>query len=188
MPTRPATNSPSGVQTPPFPARVAPRPEGMTPSWAAEPGPRLQPTPEAIAKERNGGRWRGHVLVAEPEHPIARMVQQMLSNDHDVEFETQPDEFLRRIERCDQFDVIFCDVRMLERIGLERWAKLSAEHPGHAARIVFVTDDRMCETARVALASMSNLCIRKPFNLDGMRALVWRRTRERLFGGRPCRA
>src|SRR5580700_8177357 len=151
----------------------------MKASGPHEPGPRVPPKGRAIAKERHGGRWRGHVLVADAENQITGTLKETLS-DHDVEIETQPNEFLRRIDRGDPFDVILCDVSMLQRIEPERWAQVAARHPSRAARIVFVTGERMSETARAALAAMPNLCVRRPFNVEGMRALVWRRTRERL--------
>lgn len=137
-----------------------------------------------MAKQHAGdGRWRGHVLVAEGEDQVACALVEILSNDHDVEIETQPDDIIRRIEGGDEFDVILCDVRILESMGPERWAKLTVEHPGPVARIVFMTDGATSEPMRASLAMMSNLCIRRPFNVDGMRALVWRRmARERWLG------
>jgi CheY-like chemotaxis protein len=152
----------------------------MTASGRDEGGPQFQSKGEARSREGNENRWRGRVLVVEPEHQIASTLQEMLSSDHDVEIETRPDDFLRRIERGDLFDVILCDLSMLERLGPDAWARLAAEHPGTAARIVFVTDGRVSEPPRAAVAPMSNLCLRWPLNVEGMRALVWRRTRVRL--------
>jgi CheY-like chemotaxis protein len=113
--------------------------------------------------------------VVDDEHHVARAIQESLSRDNDIEIELRAEGVIRRIEGGERFDLILCDVMMLDCTGPELWTRLAVEHPEQAARIVFMTEGPMSERARAALATMSNLCIRRPFDVDGMRALVWRR-------------
>jgi len=143
-------------------------------------------------------RCRGHLLVVDDEHHVALAIEESLSRDHDIEIELRPDGVMRRIDAGERFDLILCDVMMLECTGPELWSRLAVEHPDQAARVVFMTEGVMSERARASLAAMPNLCIRRPFDVDGMRALVWRRMalgragRETLGGAtsvrtvRPC--
>ncbi len=41
--------------------------------------------------------------------------------------------------------------------------------------MVFMTDGETSDGMRKSLAEMSNLSIRRPFDVDGVRALIWRR-------------
>jgi len=118
---------------------------------------------------------RGHVLVVDGEHGVGRWLKQLLRCDHDVEVVGRADEVVRRIDDGARFDVILCDVMIPDCTGPELCAKLAVGHPDQAAGMVFMTDGAMSKAARDSLAKMSNLCIRRPFDLDGMRALVWRR-------------
>jgi|SRR5579863_3779520 CheY-like chemotaxis protein len=120
-------------------------------------------------------RRRGHLLVVDGEHRVGGGLQQFLSRDHDVEIASLAAEVVRRIDGGAHFDVILCDVMIRDGTGPELCAKLSVAHPEQAAGMVFMTDGAMSEPARESLAKMSNLCIRRPFDVDGMRALVWRR-------------
>lgn len=119
-------------------------------------------------------RRRGHLLVVHGEEHVDR-VWEVLCRDHYVEIESRADEVVRRINGGDHFDLILCEVMMADCTGPELCAKLAVGHPDHAAGMVFMTDGTMSEPAREALARMSNLCIRRPFDVDGMRALAWRR-------------
>jgi CheY-like chemotaxis protein len=120
-------------------------------------------------------RRRGHVLVVDGENSVGRTVQECLLLDHDVEIENRADEVIRRIDGGAQYDLILCDVMMPGCTGPELCAKLAVAHQDQAVGMVFMTDGAMSESARESLAKMSNLCIRRPFDSDGMRALVRRR-------------
>jgi CheY-like chemotaxis protein len=119
------------------------------------------------------GRPRGHVLIVDGEY--GRWLQHFLAHDHDVEVEGRGDDVMRRIDGGECFDVILCDVMMPDGTGPELCAKLAERHPEQAANLVLITDGTMPGRTRDAIAKMPNLCIRRPFDADGMRALVWRR-------------
>jgi CheY-like chemotaxis protein len=119
------------------------------------------------------GRRRGRVLIVDGDY--GRWLQHVLSHDHDVEVESQGGEVIRRIDAGACFDVILCDVIMPDCTGPELCANLAERHPDQAASLVLITDGRMPERDRDAIGRMPNLCIRRPFDADGMRALVWRR-------------
>lgn len=121
------------------------------------------------------GRRRGHVLVVDGEH--GRWIQHFLAHDHDVELEHFGSDVIRRIDGGSCFDLILCDVMLPDCTGPELCARLAERHPDQAANVVFITDGSMPAVAREAIAAMPNLCIRRPFDADGMRALVWRRMR-----------
>jgi CheY-like chemotaxis protein len=120
-------------------------------------------------------RHRGHLLVVDGEQRVGHGLQQFLSRDHDVEIESRAAGVVSRIDGGAHFDVILCDVMMPDSTGPELCAKLAANHPDQAAGMVFMTDGEMSDSAREALAKTSNLCIRRPFDVDGVRALIWRR-------------
>jgi CheY-like chemotaxis protein len=119
------------------------------------------------------GRRRGRVLIVDGEY--GRWLQHFLSHDHDVEVESRGDDVIRLIDGGACFDVILCDVIMPDCTGPELCAKLAERHPEQAMNLVLITDGVMPERARDAIAKMPNLCIRRPFDAEGMRALVWRR-------------
>ncbi len=122
-----------------------------------------------------GRRPRGHLLIVDGEQRVGHELQQFLSRDHDVEIESRAAGVVGRIDDGAHFDVILCDVMMPDSTGPELCAKLAAKHPDQAAGMVFVTDGEMSDGAREALAKMPNLCIRRPLDVDGVRALIWRR-------------
>ena len=136
----------------------------------------MNPSREGLDPMRANERRRGHVLVVDGERHVGRGLRECLSRDHDVEVENRADEVVRRIDGGAHFDIILCDVMMMpDCTGPELWEKLAVGHPAQAAGMVFMTDGEMSEPARESLAKMSNLCIRRPFDVDGMRALVRRR-------------
>jgi len=120
---------------------------------------------------------RGHLLVVHAEDREGRDLQRFLARDHHVEVATRGEDVVRRIDGGAQFDVILCDVMLSDCTGPELCAKIAALHPDQAVGMVFMTDGTMSDPARDSLAKMSNLCIRRPFDVDGMRALVRRRMR-----------
>jgi CheY-like chemotaxis protein len=115
------------------------------------------------------------LLVVHGERHVSRGLQEFLSRDHFVEVESRAEEVVGRISGGDHVDLILCEVMLADCTGPELCAELAVGYPGHAAGMVFMTDGVMSEPAREALARMSNLCIRRPFDVDGVRALVWRR-------------
>ncbi len=113
--------------------------------------------------------------MVEGEQRVAVGLQQLLSRDHDVEIESRADGVLHRMDAGAHFDVILCDVMIPDSTGPDLCAKLAVHYPEQAAGMVFMTDGDMTDRARQSLAEMPNLCIRLPFDVDGVRALVWRR-------------
>ena len=64
-----------------------------------------------------------------------------------------------------RYDAIFLDLRMPDMSGVELYARLRKDDPGHAARVVFATGDVDAEGAREFLRAAGRPFMAKPFEL-----------------------
>jgi CheY-like chemotaxis protein len=116
---------------------------------------------------------RARVLVIDDEPLIARILQRGLSR-HEVTVAGQARDALARIERGETFDVILCDLMMPDLSGIDLHEYLARQHPGIAARVVFMTGGAFTSKARLFLSNVANERIDKPFSLAQVNQLVER--------------
>ena len=128
------------------------------------------PPSEAPASAREP---RARVLVVDDEVPIANTLRDLLGANYDVTATTNVRDALAAVEASD-FDVIFCDLMMPGKSGIELYEELRAAAPALAKRVVFMTGGAFTARAAEFLASIGNRRIEKPFSL----ALIERIVRE----------
>jgi CheY-like chemotaxis protein len=76
------------------------------------------------------------------------------------------------------YDLVLCDVMLRDMTGVELLSRLWRDHPDQAQRLVFIARPRLSPVLQYLLDGVSNLCIEVPFDMDGLRALIERRTRS----------
>jgi CheY-like chemotaxis protein len=76
------------------------------------------------------------------------------------------------------FDLVLCEVLMKSMSGPEVLSSLEASHPNQAARLVFMTDRIVSPVIQRLLEGVPNLCLERPFDVEGLRGLIERRVRD----------
>jgi PAS domain S-box-containing protein len=130
--------------------------------------PTSQPTSEPPAA-------RARVLVVDDEVPIANTLRELLGANHDVTAATSARDALAAIEARrdkDDFDVIFCDLMMPGKSGIELYEDLVDAAPALAKRMVFMTGGAFTARAAEFLTTIGNRRIEKPFSLGLIESIV----------------
>jgi PAS domain S-box-containing protein len=142
---------------------------------AGVPSPVAPPEPVDVGAPR-----RARVLVIDDEPSVGTAFERLLAAD-DVTVETSPAAGLARIERGEDFDVVFCDIVMAMLSGPELYRRVAAVRPALAERFVFITGAITHEATRAFLAAVPNEHVEKPFQVRALRALV-----RRMAGAAPA--
>jgi CheY-like chemotaxis protein/anti-sigma regulatory factor (Ser/Thr protein kinase) len=128
--------------------------------------------PDAVQRPFRSGR----ILVVDDEEPLARMICDALSTDgHVAEWASNGQVALERVGQG-EFDVIITDLRMPVMDGERLSNELCARRPELASRILLTTGDTLGERAADVAERTGLEVLRKPFDLEELRA----RVRERL--------
>ncbi len=125
---------------------------------------------------------RASVLVVDDEPSIGTVLRRML-HDHDVTAVTSARQALELIGAGKAFDVIISDLMMPEMSGMDFYDELVRHAPALTSRVVFATGGAFTPIANAFLDRVTNECIEKPFDLEGVRALVQRFARQREATG-----
>lgn len=127
----------------------------------------VAPAPDASERKR--------VLVVDDDPRLARSIQVLLADTHDVDIETSASRACTRLLGDEVYDAVLCDVMMRDMTGMDLYEKLRAGRPAMAERIVFMTGGAFTARARAFLESVSNPCLDKPFvRADLVRAIASR--------------
>jgi two-component system, cell cycle sensor histidine kinase and response regulator CckA len=129
--------------------------------------------PPASSPER-----KQRILIVDDEPRLA-VTLKMLLRDHDVEVADGGRRALERIERDRAFDVLLCDLMMVDVDGVEVYERVRASVPGLEQRIIFMTGGAFTSRASEFLASIPNVCLEKPFPVEELLSAV-RRTLKRI--------
>ena len=132
-------------------------------------------TPSAVQR---GKARRGRLLLIDDEPLMLRSMMRTLGAAHDVSIASGADEGLALVEQGD-FDVIFCDVMMPQRTGIDFYEQLDRDHPELSDRVVFISGEAFTERARDFLARVENTTLNKPFDAAAILGLVQERLRDR---------
>jgi CheY-like chemotaxis protein len=136
-------------------------------SWTMSGGPQ---------KTESGTRARiGRVLVINDAPQVGDELKLSLSDQHVVCVESGEDA-LALVAAGRWFDLILCEVMMQGMNGIEVLASLEDAHPDQAERVVFMTDRLVSPVVTHLLEGTHNLCIERPFDAEGLRSLLERRT------------
>ena len=115
---------------------------------------------------------RRRLLIVDDEPHLARTLQILLGDEHDVDVVTSGSEARARLERDPGFDAILCDLAMRDVSGMDLHDWLSRERPLIAARMIFMTGGAYTPEARAFLDRVPNPRVEKPFRLEELQALV----------------
>jgi CheY-like chemotaxis protein len=125
------------------------------------------PAPEAIVPGR-----RGHILLVDDEVMLGKVLQRMLSAEHDVTFVTSALDAIAKVSAGERFDVILCDLMMPDVTGMDLHDALLRLAPQQAEKMVFVTGGAFTRRAREFLDQVDNPRVDKPIDAASLKALV----------------
>ncbi|GAC1525194.1 MAG: response regulator [Polyangiales bacterium] len=104
------------------------------------------------------------MLIIDDEPLILRVIENVLSPEHDVTCESRASAALERIRAGERFDAILCDLMMPDLTGMDLHSALVAIAPEQAAAVTFMTGGAFTARARAFLESVPNPTIDKPFD------------------------
>ena len=116
---------------------------------------------------------RARLLVVDDEVQIATALRDLL-DAHDVVVAVTGLQALDHIDRNPSFDLILCDLMMADATGMEIYQRVRSSHPGLEQHIVFMTGGAYTPNTRAFLRDVNNPCLRKPFDIDSIQALLRR--------------
>lgn len=115
---------------------------------------------------------RCSILIIDDEPDVAIVMAELLEADgHATTIALSGEEGLRAVQR-DEFDVIFCDIRMPVLDGPGFYHALSRVRPNFVSRLAFVTGDYLSQRARRFLDGTGCPSIEKPANPNDLRRLI----------------
>lgn len=115
---------------------------------------------------------RRRLLIVDDEPHLARTLQILLGDEHDVEVVTSGSAARAMLEDDGAFDAILCDLSMRDVSGMELHEWLQGARPEVAARMIFMTGGAYTVEARTFLDRVPNPRVEKPFRLEDLQALV----------------
>ncbi|MBN1206943.1 MAG: PAS domain-containing protein [Myxococcaceae bacterium] len=119
---------------------------------------------------------RARLLLIDDEPMVAASLSRMLRAEYDVSTSSGA-EALRRMLEGEPFDVILCDLGMPDISGMDLYARLHAERPALAARMIFLTGGAVTQRAQEFI-SQARYWVEKPVELPTLRALLQEVMRE----------
>ena len=119
----------------------------------------------------------GCVLVVDDEPAIGIAIRRALRHEYDVRVATGAAEALRWVTAGERFDVVFCDLMMPERTGMDFYEDLREAAPELLERVVFVTGGAFTDRTRAFLDALPNPRLDKPFDVRDLRAAILGRLR-----------
>jgi signal transduction histidine kinase/ActR/RegA family two-component response regulator len=123
---------------------------------------------------QNKSPLRGRVLVIDDEEALCRIIQRVLSGDHEVVTIGSALGARELLARDRNFDIILCDIMMPNMSGMELHALVDASDRDLARRFVFVTGGAFTHGAASYLANVGNRRLEKPFDTRVLAELVSR--------------
>lgn len=115
---------------------------------------------------------RGRILVIDDEPAIGRLLARVLGGEHDVCVETDGAVGLARLRGGQVFDVVLCDLMMPGVRGAQVHAEIGRIVPELLPRVVIMTGGALDDPGRAFLAALGTPTLRKPFDVNAVRALV----------------
>jgi DNA-binding NtrC family response regulator len=126
----------------------------------------------SISAEKPSRAQRRRLLIVDDEPHLARTLQILLGEEHDVEVVTSGKAARATLEQDSRFDAILCDLSMRDVSGMALHQWLAATSPAIAARMIFMTGGAYTAEARAFLDRVPNPCVEKPFRLEELQELV----------------
>lgn len=123
------------------------------------------------------------VLYVDDDLALGRLVAGFLAEEFEVVVENTAEAALERVSRGETFDVIVTDLELPGMNGQELFAKIRARHPEVARRVAFTSSADAMPGGGAIPSSIAIRYLKKPFDRDGLLALV--RKVLRVVEGRP---
>jgi signal transduction histidine kinase len=117
---------------------------------------------------------RKRVLLIDDEKRLGEAIARALSDDHDVELESEARTALDRLRGGETFDVILCDLMMPVMTGMDLYAEVMQGDPKLASRFVFMTGGAFSARAQAFLQTVGTPCLQKPVDMSHLRSLIAR--------------
>jgi PAS domain S-box-containing protein len=126
----------------------------------------------SLACEPVGPKVRGRILVVDDEAEIRKVMVSMLGREHDVVAASSGVEGQALLERDQTFDLLFFDLMMPQKSGMDLHEWLAQRNPALAGQVVFITGGAFTPRAREYLAKVGNLRVEKPFDPVNFRKMA----------------
>jgi PAS domain S-box-containing protein len=124
------------------------------------------PADRAPAPSLHPAGKRLRALVVDDEPAITYVVSALLDG-HEVTVAQSGREAIAALEGGD-FDVVFCDLVMPDKTGMDVYEFLRARRPGAERRVVFMTGGAFTDRARDFVATVKNTVLEKPFSAQAL--------------------
>jgi CheY-like chemotaxis protein len=119
---------------------------------------------------------RSRVLVVDDEPAILAVLGRLLRDEHEVVVEADAERALTLLLDDQQhFDVVFCDLVMPRRTGVQLYWEVHRKDPALAERFVLMTGGVVNDGIRDFLAAVKNPRLEKPFEASAVRELAARK-------------
>jgi signal transduction histidine kinase/ActR/RegA family two-component response regulator len=115
---------------------------------------------------------RKSVFIIDDEARYAESLRLLLGCDHDVTLAASADRALEVLGSGASFDVVFCDLMMPGKTGMDLYDALAMRRSPVRERIVFITGGATNERAREFLARPEIRHVEKPVEVADLRALI----------------
>ncbi len=125
---------------------------------------RLQPK-RAVSSEA-----RAKILVVDDEPFIGKSLRRIFKG-HEIITADSGKEAIDILQR-ETFDVVFCDLMMPDLTGMDLYKEVQLKKMGIEDRIVFMSGGAFTPWAEEFLQKVPNPCVLKPFDIEGLQALV----------------
>jgi PAS domain S-box-containing protein len=111
------------------------------------------------------------VLIIDDEPAVAAALGRMLEG-HQVEIAHGGSQALKLLQHQPGYDIIFCDLLMPERTGMDLYEEVSSQRPELAGRFIFMTGGGFTPRAREFIAGGQHRVLDKPFDKGDVHRLM----------------
>jgi PAS domain S-box-containing protein len=116
--------------------------------------------------ERRASTRARRVLIVEDDPFVARsFADRLRSEGIGVEITTSADQALALLAGDASFDLVYCDLMMKDKTGMDFSEQIDARSPELRARIVFMTGGAFTARASVFVEQNADRCVDKPFDI-----------------------
>jgi PAS domain S-box-containing protein len=123
---------------------------------------------------------RARLLIIDDDAAVGAALKLVLSDEHEVWFDTSARRALERLSDGERFDLILCDLMMPELSGMDFHRELANVDAALARQVIFLTGGAFTVSAREFLDRIPNPHVSKPFNWAQLRALIARQLTTRV--------
>jgi CheY-like chemotaxis protein len=129
------------------------------------------PPPRTLVAPAKGVDPRARVLVVDDDELVSRALARSL-REFDVVVALDARSALANIERGERFDVIVCDLMMPNMTGMDLYEAMRLVAPEQIERMVFLSGGAVTTRAREFAATVPNLFMDKPLDVQRLREIV----------------